>query len=132
MEPSHNGSSESSSEVLDTCFDHTTSIGVTNFMQPQVYRALTSGDVDFFQRGCLDDIELSLLDQASPRGDTALHVAARSSHDVLVGAIIGRCFELVGRPNSTGDLPLHVAAASGRISMLTTLLSAAERFQVRA
>ena len=127
--PTSNGYTTNIDSDHSKCSCKQGSGNIANFMSPEVYRAITSGDISFFQQNLLEDLEPSRLEQASPRGDTVLHIAAQSGHDGLVGIILHHHQKLVGRRNLiSNDLPLHVAAAAGHLSTVRTLVSASRRF----
>ncbi|PON87823.1 Transmembrane protein, partial [Trema orientale] len=92
-------------------------------MDPQVYRAVTSGNLGFFRNNWqnLDNH----LKQKSPRGDTILHIAARFGHDQIVQRILRTDRELSFSENSISNLPLHEAASGGHQSTANKILDSA-------
>ncbi|KAH7533310.1 hypothetical protein FEM48_Zijuj04G0117300 [Ziziphus jujuba var. spinosa] len=101
------------------------------FMPPQLYRAVTTNDIDFFHHLSTDrDLEISLFEQQTPRGDTLLHVAASLGYDQLVREILKNSPKLFTMKNSAGCLPLHVAASSGHLSTLEILLVSEEKLNL--
>ncbi|XP_059630079.1 protein ACCELERATED CELL DEATH 6-like [Cornus florida] len=89
----------------------------TTSMDAEVYRAITVGELQS---------NISLLDQLSPQRNTVLHYAASLGHHQLVEPILKSCPELFRTTNSTGDIALHLAAASGNLSTLKSLLHQAK------
>ncbi|XP_075665022.1 protein ACCELERATED CELL DEATH 6-like [Castanea sativa] len=73
----------------------------------------------------LRDAECSLLLERFFDSNTLLHVAASLGHDQIVEAILSKqqCQqELLSATNSTGDLPLHVAANAGHLPIVVQFL----------
>ncbi|KAA8525042.1 hypothetical protein F0562_011464 [Nyssa sinensis] len=98
------------------------SVKVFGSADSAIYKATITGDINGL-RASLDDPECSLLKQVSPQKNTILHIAASRGHDHLVGPIHGRCPYHFNSKNSTGDLPLHLAASSGHLSTVKCLIS---------
>ncbi|XP_060672759.1 protein ACCELERATED CELL DEATH 6-like [Ziziphus jujuba] len=73
---------------------------------PQLYKAVSTNNIDLLRQLSTDsDLEISLFEQRTSRGDTLLHIA-----------------KLVEKRNSASNLPLHVSADSGHLSTLEILL----------
>lgn len=100
---------------------------ITNFMQPERYRAARSGDIAFFRREFRSgNVELSSLKRATPRGDTLLHLAAHFAHDELVDLLLKHCPTLMESQNSTNVAPLHVAVSAGHLETVKKMLHCPE------
>ncbi|XP_059640457.1 protein ACCELERATED CELL DEATH 6-like isoform X2 [Cornus florida] len=98
-------------------------------MDPQLYRALTIGDPNYGLLLVQSNIS-SIQQQLSPQGNTVLHLAASLGHHHLVEPILVDYPELFRATNSTGDIPLHLAAASGNLSTVNSLLRQAKQLRI--
>ena len=92
-------------------------------MDPELYKAVKSKDIDFIKT---QDPEHSALSDKTPELNSILHLAAASSDDdhQFVQAIleIQLLQKLVTEKNSKGDLPLHVAASAGNMQIVELLV----------
>ena len=92
-------------------------------MDPELYKAVKSKDIDFIKT---QDPEHSALSDKTPELNSILHLAAASSDDdhQFVQAIleIQLLQKLVTEKNSKGDLPLHVAASAGNMKIVELLV----------
>ncbi|CAF2309679.1 unnamed protein product [Brassica napus] len=96
-----------------------------NYMERRIYMVATEGTIEAFNE--LVAQGRAVLTEITPQGNTILHLSAIYGHFRLLEHIINHereVFEnwdpipnyyqsLLLRPNSNGDLPLHVAAAAG-------------------
>ncbi|XP_015887350.3 protein ACCELERATED CELL DEATH 6 [Ziziphus jujuba] len=99
-------------------------------MNPKLYRAVRSGDIELFRRLHLEDMDCADLEQQVPQGNTVLHIAAHSGNDPLVKCILQLCPDLIKSKNTNGNLPLHIAAAAGNLSTVEILVSADQQQSV--
>ena len=93
-------------------------------MDPILYKAVKSNDIDFIQRNAQDTEHLALSDK-TPELNTILHLAAASSdNNQFVQEIlkIQQCQKFVTEKNSNGDLPLHIAASAGNMQIVELLV----------
>ncbi|XP_050282758.1 protein ACCELERATED CELL DEATH 6-like isoform X2 [Quercus robur] len=92
-------------------------------MDPILYKAVMSKDIDFIKKSALDT-EHPTLSYKTTELNTILHLAAASSdNNQFVQEILGiqPCQEFVTEKNSNGDLPLHVAASAGNKQIVELL-----------
>ena len=93
-------------------------------MDPILYKAVKSKDIDFIQKKAQDTEHLALSDK-TPELNTILHLAAASSdNNQFVQEIleIQQCQKFVTEKNSNGDLPLHIAASAGNMQIVKLLV----------
>ena len=76
-------------------------------MNPDVYRAASTGDSNFFET--LADPSSTLI-QVTIEKNTVLHVALQFEQFHVVEELVRLCPSLVYEKNSKGNTPLHVAA----------------------
>nr|XP_023910060.1 protein ACCELERATED CELL DEATH 6-like [Quercus suber] len=92
-------------------------------MDPILYKAVMSKDIDFI-KNIAQDTEHPTLSDKTPELNTVLHLAAASSgNNQFVQEIleIQLCQKFVTEKNSNGDLPLHVAASAGNMQIVEHL-----------
>ncbi|KAF8410682.1 hypothetical protein HHK36_003215 [Tetracentron sinense] len=90
-------------------------------MDPRLYKAAKSGDVDSLKQ--LVNENPGLLLKVTPHENTALHLAVRLGHkDFVIEAYRG-CHVLLTQANLNGDTPLHIAARSGYFSIVSFLVA---------
>ncbi|XP_075658556.1 protein ACCELERATED CELL DEATH 6-like [Castanea sativa] len=87
-------------------------------MNPELYRAASSGDLSFFER--LKNPE-TLVDVTIEKS-TALHVAVQCNHFHVAQKMVQLRPNLLNQTNSKGDTPLHIAARVGSHSMVKLLV----------
>ncbi|XP_065624000.1 uncharacterized protein LOC136065155 [Quercus suber] len=94
-------------------------------MDPNLYKAVKSKDIDFIKIIAQDTEQPSLSDK-TPELNTILHLATASSDDdhqfVQATLEIQLCQKFVTEKNSNGDLPLHVAASAGNMQIVELLV----------
>ncbi|XP_062012424.1 ankyrin repeat-containing protein At5g02620-like [Rosa rugosa] len=90
-------------------------------MDPGLYEAVTSGDVDFLKRNIGDG---DLLSQRTPKYNNILHLAAEFKHiNVFTEVPQGDLYSpLFWAANKYGDTPLHDAARVGCNEVITFLI----------
>ncbi|GMP54533.1 hypothetical protein CsSME_00019680 [Camellia sinensis var. sinensis] len=93
-------------------------------MEAAIYRAAIAGDIHGLTTA-LQDPELNLLDQLTPRDDTILHIAARLGHHHLAEHIQRNWPDFFKSKNYNNDHPLHLAAAGGHLSIVHSLITIA-------
>ena len=91
---------------------------------PESYKAVKDWDIDFILQK-LRETNCSQLLEKFFDSNTLLHVAARLGNDQIVEAILSiqQCQELLMAKNSSGSLPLHVAANAGHLSIVQHLVN---------
>ncbi|KAI8551699.1 hypothetical protein RHMOL_Rhmol06G0206400 [Rhododendron molle] len=103
------------------------SYGMVESMDPELYRAITEGDILEFikamEHGTLDRHYQSSAGcvQLGPQKNTVLHIATSCGHYEIVKLLCKDLPFYVAEKNSKGDTPLHIAARVGD-SLLVTLL----------
>ena len=93
-------------------------------MDPMLYNAVKSKDIDLIKKKAQDTEHLVLSDK-TPELNTILHLAAASSDkNQFVQKIleIQQCQKFVTEKNSNGDLPLHIAASAGNMQIVKLLV----------
>lgn len=107
-----------------------------NYMLQGLYMAATEGNIRGFDV-LLQERGVLVFREITPQGNTILHLAAIYGHIQLLTHIIDHerglarnrnlmpndYQRLVLRPNSNGDLPLHVAAAAGHEPVVIVLIN---------
>ena len=97
-------------------------------MNPEVFRAASTGDSCFFEK--LTDPNGSTLLQVTIEKNTVLHVALQFKKFVAVEKIVNLSPSLVYEKNSKGNTPLHVVARVGDSSMVKLLIDVAKKLDV--
>ena len=97
--------------------------GRQNRMDPQLFRAASNGDIQFFEN--LIDPNSSLL-QVTIEKNTVLHVALQFKKFETAQKIVNLSPSLVYKTNFKGNTPLHVAAMVGDSSLLNILIRKAK------
>ena len=94
-------------------------------MDPNLYKAVKSKDIDFIKIIAQDTEQLSLSDK-TPELNTILHLTAASSDDdhqfVQATLEIQLCQKFVTEKKSNGDLSLHVATSAGNMQIVELLV----------
>ncbi|XP_059663867.1 protein ACCELERATED CELL DEATH 6-like [Cornus florida] len=105
------------------------SYGTAEFMDPELYRATTEGDILEFIRA----METSPADgshynppatcvQLGPQKNTVLHIATNFEHYEIVKLVCKDLPYLAAEKNAKGDTALHIAARSGNSWLVALLL----------
>ncbi|XAR68025.1 hypothetical protein NMG60_11003005 [Bertholletia excelsa] len=94
---------------------------VVKSMKVSLYRKVINGDKEGLENE-LQDRELNLLEQVTPKEDTILHLAARLGYTHLVELILQHCRDLFKRRNSSKDNPLHLAASAGHSTVVEFMI----------
>jgi ankyrin repeat protein len=76
-------------------------------MNPQMYKAASTGDSSFFDSLTASD---STLLQVTTEKNTVLHIAVQFKQYEVAKKIVCLCRCLAMQTNSKGNTPLHVAA----------------------
>ena len=97
-------------------------------MNPELYRAASSGDLSFFER--LANFE-TLVDVTIEKS-TVLHVAVQCNHLKVAQKIVELRPGLLNQTNSKRNTPLHVAARVGSHSMVKLLVEHTKSLDVEA
>ena len=97
-------------------------------MNPEVFRAASSGDSSFFEN--LEESMSSTLLQVTFENNTVLHVALQFKKFDAAKNIVNLSPRLVYEKNSKGNTPLHVAAMEGDTSLVTLLIKHANELDV--
>lgn len=92
----------------------------TQLMDPRLYRCARLGDV-WSLKSLLDETP-SLILRLTPHENSAVHIASRFGHELIIREICTRCSSLLMKPNLDGDTPLHVAARAGHLGVVSFLL----------
>ncbi|KAK4596510.1 hypothetical protein RGQ29_014521 [Quercus rubra] len=87
-------------------------------MNPELYRAASSGDLSFFERFANSETLVDVTIEKS----TVLHVAVQCNHPQVAQKLVVLRPSLLYQTNSKGDTPLHVAARVGSHSMVKFLV----------
>jgi hypothetical protein len=92
-----------------------------------LFAACVTGDAGAVRRMVLGDARSGttalLLDARNERGQTALHIAARSGHEHVVAALLRAEAADPNTSDKIGATPLHSAAVYGHLSVVRLLLS---------
>lgn len=80
-------------------------------MDHKLFRALRHGYTDKVRE--FARLNGNRILGTSQNGDTALHIAARFGHEILVMEILKHQSDLVSVPNHKSETPMHVAARAG-------------------
>ena len=99
-------------------------------MNPQVFKAASSGDSSFFQNLAVSDPNSSTFLQVTIEKNTVLHVALQFKKIEAAKKIVNLSPSLVYETNSNGDTPLHVAATVGISSIVKLLIDQAKKLDV--
>ena len=111
---------DTTGRLLPTCGSKMTrkwKKSITTSMYCSLYQAARKGEIDFL----LNQLNISkILDQAKTiqQKDNVLHIAANFLQLEFAREIIRLCSQLLTRPNSKGDIPLHTAARTGCSDMV--------------
>ena len=92
-------------------------------MNPQMYKAASTGDSSFFNSLTASD---STLLQVTTEKNTVLHIAVQFKQYEVAEKIICLCRCLAEQTNSKGNIPLHVAARVENPQMVRFLIDHAE------
>eukprot|EP00257_Ricinus_communis_P024980 XP_025012394.1 ankyrin repeat-containing protein At5g02620-like [Ricinus communis] len=98
-------------------------------MDPSLYQAITSGDLNSFNN-LIRNNPSKLLQVTADQENTILHVAAKLEVLQIAERVIGLCPPLLHKPNFNGDSPLHIAARLGRVRMCRLLINCANLLEV--
>ena len=94
-------------------------------MNPDVYRAASTGDSSFFET--MTDPNSSTLLEVTIEKNTVLHVALQFKKIEAAKKIVNLSPSLALKTNSKGNTPLHVAARVGDFSMVKLLMDQAKK-----
>ena len=94
-------------------------------MNPDVYRAASTGDSSFFET--MTDPNSSTLLEVTIEKNTVLHVALQFKKIEAAKIIVNLSPSLALKTNSKGNTPLHVAARVGDFSMVKLLIDQAKK-----
>ncbi|KAF3971684.1 hypothetical protein CMV_004753 [Castanea mollissima] len=114
--------------------------GSTNANQPEetkiscmdldVYNGATAGKIEVFKNS---SPPLHLQELLTPNGNTVLHVyltalskELESSTANFVEEILKMCPSLLWQANAKGEIPLHIAARHGHVTMVEVLIKFAD------
>ncbi|XP_053380588.1 uncharacterized protein LOC123543606 isoform X2 [Mercenaria mercenaria] len=86
-----------------------------------VHFAASSGERKVFQM--LTDAGAHIKEVTQDSNDTVLHIAVEKGHNKLVYHILQKDDSLIGCRNKKGEVPLHIAARHGNLSVTRTLLA---------
>ncbi|KAK6936434.1 PGG domain [Dillenia turbinata] len=95
-------------------------------MDPKLYDAAVSGDINF-----LETTKLDILSQKTGRRSSILHIAVRFQQVEFVKQVIRKYSPLVKEPNSSEDTPLHSAARKGSREIVELLIKTEEDVENR-
>ncbi|XP_019194080.1 PREDICTED: protein ACCELERATED CELL DEATH 6-like [Ipomoea nil] len=107
------------------------SYDMENTMDPELYTAITKGDLLEFIRAMEERITYSHHGSTAdcvhlaPQKNTVLHLATIHGHDEIVKLICKDLPFFIAEKNVKGDIPLHIAARTGS-SLLVELLIGAD------
>ncbi|GAB4824951.1 hypothetical protein Ancab_007823 [Ancistrocladus abbreviatus] len=100
----------------------------SKYMDAELYRAATKRDVDGFI-SALERVSTNeglscsgIFRLVSPVGNTLLHIAAGHGNEEIVRLIAYHSPPLMLQQNAKGDTALHLAARTGHMSVVSTLL----------
>lgn len=91
-------------------------------MDPTLYRAAMKGDIDVLIR-----YKHQFETQLTPKDNSVLHIAAVHGKTQGVKQILQICPPLLGRVNSQGEMPLHIAARAGHAGIVQALFDFVDR-----
>ena len=97
-------------------------------MNPELYRAASSGDLSFFERMKNSDTLADVTIEMS----TVLHVAVKCNQLQVAQQMVHLRPSLLYQTNSKGDTPLHVAARVGSHLMVKLLVEHTKSLDVEA
>ena len=86
-------------------------------MKPELYRAITEGDILEFVRA----MQLASCVQLSPQKHTVLHLATSFAHHEIVKLLCKDLPIFLGDKNMKGDTALHIAARAGDLQLISLL-----------
>ena len=104
--------------------------GWQNIMNPEVFRAASTGDSSFFENLTDPNGSSSTLPQVTIEKNTVLHVALQFKQFDAAEKIVNLSSRLAYERNSKGNTPLHVAAMVGTSSLVRLLIDQIGRAHV--
>ncbi|KAK6936423.1 Ankyrin repeat [Dillenia turbinata] len=93
-------------------------ISSPNSMNPNLYEAVVSGDINF-----LKTTKLDILSEETPQKSTILHIVVGFKQVEFMKTVILLYQSLLKRQNSSGDTPFHCAARNGSCATAELLIS---------
>ncbi|XP_074562533.1 uncharacterized protein LOC141819058 [Curcuma longa] len=101
-----------------------------DIMDPELWRAATSGDANFIEEVVQRD-KTRLL-RVTIDGNSALHIAAKHGKEEIARKVSEAQPSLLTLSNKSGDTPLHLASAAGHPAIVTLLIHQHGQFRQRA
>ncbi|KAF8023872.1 hypothetical protein BT93_F1149 [Corymbia citriodora subsp. variegata] len=101
-------------------------------MDLSMYKAAREGDFTALRNLIRNKPRLDLLKLETPRHNNLVHLAAELGHEDFIKQVLHECPQLVTKPNSCGDTPLHIAARTGHFKVMKTILSEAKPQEEKA
>ncbi|KAJ4718671.1 protein ACCELERATED CELL DEATH 6 [Melia azedarach] len=97
-------------------------------MDPAHFQVAVRGDVNEFPFCDVDKPGIStIFNKLSPLGNSMLHVAASYNHNEIVELMAGYFPGLISKTNNQEDTALHVAARTGNLQTVATLVYCARQ-----